>query len=170
MVKLLRPLPERLAGVGVLVLGLMWTLGVALANWDQVRAAELPLGGALLVTAAGGVLTVAGIWVGVGAVTWAMARLLGGKARFTKVLFAVSAAAPPLWIAAPALPALEEAFSTGAAPTLLVVPAILVIAGGLGFLGFLVTTLTAVEGFSWQRACACSALTVAFCASYLSLP
>lgn len=166
MVIMTHPLPERLAGCGVLVLGVAWSLGMAVVNWDQVRSVELSLGTALLMTTVGGMLTVAGIWFGVGAVTWAMGRLLGGKARFVRVLFAVSAAAPPLWVAAPItiLALTAESFS---AP--LGMLAFLGAAAALGFLASLVTALRAVEGFSWYRACGCAVLTVLFCASYLSL-
>lgn len=166
MVSLSRPLPERLAGIGVLMLGVAWSLGVALANWDQVRAAELPLGSALLMTTVGGMLTVAGIWFGVGAVTWAMGRLLGGKAGFVRVLFAVSAAAPPLWVAAPAV---ILALTGESAIATLVLLATLGAIAALGFLASLVTALRTVEDFSWYRACGCAVLTVLFCISYLSL-
>ncbi len=166
MVSLPRPLPERLAGIGVLVLGIAWSLGMALANWDQVRATALPVGNALLMTAVGGMLTVAGVWFGVGAVAWAMGRLLGGKARFFKVLFAVSAAAPPLWIAAPVsiLALTGEGLTTS-----LAVLATLGAVAALGFLVMFVTALRSVEGFSCRRACGCAALTFLFCVSYLSL-
>jgi hypothetical protein len=166
MVSLARPLPERLAGIGVLMLGVAWSLGMALANWDQVRAAGLPMGSALLMTTVGGMLTVAGVWFGVGAVAWAMGRLLGGKARFVRVLFAVSAAAPPLWIAAP-VAILALTGESSIAPLLGLV--VLGTAAALGFLASLVTALQAVEGFSWYRAFGCAVLTFMFCASYLSL-
>lgn len=166
MVSLPRPLPERLAGIGVLILGMAWSLGIALANWDQVRATAMPVSNALLITAVGGMLTVAGVWFGFGAVAWAMGRLLGGKARFFKVLFAVSAAAPPLWIAAP-LSFLALTSESLTAP--LVILAILGAVAALGFLVMLVTVLRSVEEFSWRRAGVCAALTFLFCVSYLSL-
>lgn len=166
MVSLPRPLPERLAGIGVLMLGVAWGLGVALANWDQVRATELPVGNALLMTTAGGMLTVAGLWFGVGAVAWAMGRLLGGKARFFRMLFAISAASPPLWIAAP-LTALVLAGEGSEASLVLLVS--LAAVAALGFLVMSVTTIRSIEAFSWYRACGCVALTALFCVSYLSL-
>lgn len=163
---LLRPLPERFAGVGVLVLGLAWGLGSALAGWDQVRAAEVPLAGALSAIVLGGTLTAAGVWLGAGAVAWAMGRLLGGRARFLKVLFTVSAAAPPLWFGAPCLAAL----------TALDLPTALVMllgavcaAAAVAFLFVFVSGLRAVEEFTLNRAWGCAALTVVFCTSLISL-
>lgn len=163
---LARPLPERLAGVGVVVLALAWSLSAALANRGTLLAAELPLGSALLITATGGAFAVAGIWFGVGAVTWAMGRLLGGEARFIRVLLAVSAATPPLWIAAPVwrlAPGVGEVSMAGAVLTLVGTAAL------FGFLALLTASLAAVQRFSTRRACGCIALTTLFCASYLSL-
>jgi hypothetical protein len=166
MVRALRPLPENLAGVGVLLLGVMWSLGAMLANWEQLRATELPVAKAFLLIAAGGTLTVVGVWFGVGAVVWAMGRLLGGRARFFAVLLAVSAAAPPLWMAAPLVAlALADDQSTHAQLLL----ASLAGLGVLGFLALLVGRLREVEAFSWHRALGCAALTIVFCASFLSL-
>lgn len=51
---LLRPLPERLAGLGVVMLGLCWGLAVAIASRDQILATELPLATALALTCLGG--------------------------------------------------------------------------------------------------------------------
>lgn len=165
MVRALRPLPESLAGAGVLLLGVMWSLGTMLANWEQLRAAELPVAKAFLLVTAGGTLTVAGVWFGVGAVVWAMGRLLGGRARLFKVLLAVSAAAPPLWVAAP-LAALALADKPVQVQLLLLAMAGV---GVLGFLALLTSKLREVEAFSWQRAAGCAALTIVFCASFLSL-
>jgi hypothetical protein len=166
MVNLARPLPARLASVGVVVLAIAWSLGAALANRDAFLAADLPLGSALLITAAGGTFTVAGIWFGFGAVIWAMGRLLGGKARFVQVLLAVSAAAPPLWIAAPVwMLALAGGGLAGAGLALALLGTIAL----FGFLALLVVSLGTVQGFTAGRACGCIALSTLFCASFLSL-
>jgi hypothetical protein len=166
VVNLARPLPERLSGLGVVVLALAWSLGAALANRDALLASELPLGSALLVTAAGGAFAVAGVWFGVGAVVWAMGRLLGGKGRFVRVLLAISAAAPPLWIAAPVwLLALAPGVTAGAGLVLALLGTIAL----AGFLALLVASLAAVQGFTARRTCGCIALSTLFCASYLSL-
>lgn len=163
MVRFLWLLPERGAGIGVLILALAWSLGTALRNWGQIQASGLAPGSSLLLVCVGGLMTVAGIWLGVGAVTWAMGRLMGGKARFFKVLLAISAAAPPLW--ATALIVGLEAGELMQHPLLLLISA----TGGLGFIVFLVVALRQVQGLSWGRAAGCTALTALFCASYLSL-
>lgn len=166
MVNLARPLSEKLAGVGVVVLALAWSMSAALANPGTLLASELPLGSALLITAAGGAFAVAGIWFGVGAVTWAMGRLLGGQARFIRVLLAVSAATPPLWIAAPLWMIAPRSAEVSAAGAVLIV---IGAAALFGFLALLTASLRAVQGFSARRASGCIALTTLFCASYLSL-
>lgn len=150
----------------MLLLGVMWSLGAGLAEWDQLRTAELPMPTALLLVTVGGMLTVAGVWLGVSAVAWAMGRLLGGKARLTKVLFAVSAAAPPLWVAAPmgALALAENAPQS--------VQILLTLISGSAVLGFLILLadeLREVETFSNTRAWGGVILTIVFCASFLSL-
>lgn len=166
MVSLPRPLPERLAGLGVLGVAIAWSLGVALASREEILATGLPLGSALLITLAAGTFAVAGVWVGVGAVVWAMGRMLRGKAGFVRVLLAVSAAAPPLWVAVPAWSLALSGSANGMSLAALIA---LGTVGGWGFLALLVTTLGATEGFSARRACGCIALTTLFCASYLSL-
>lgn len=166
MVSLLRPLPERLASIGVLVLALVWSLAAALTNRSALLAADMPLGSALLITMAGGTFAVAGVWFGAGAVMWAMGRLLGGNARFAAVLLAVSAAAPPLWVAAPAWMLVLGAQQSGLAELVL---GLLGTLATIGFVALLLVTLSAVHGFSVRRSCGCIALSTLFCASYLSL-
>jgi hypothetical protein len=166
MVSLARPLPERLAGVGVVVLALVWSLSAALINHGALQASGMPLGSALLITVAGGTFALAGVWFGSGAVLWAMGRLLGGKARFVRVLLAVSAAAPPLWIAAPAWMLVLNAQRIGPAEIGL---ALIGAVATTGFAALLVVTLNAVQGFTARRSCGCIALSTLFCASYLSL-
>lgn len=166
MVNPVRPLPERLAGIGVVVLALVWSLSAALVNRGTLLASDMPIGSALLITAAGGTFAVAGVWFGVGAVMWAMGRLLGGKARFIRVLLAVSAAAPPLWIAAPVWMLVLTARRTGPPELAL---GLLGIVATVGFAALLVVTLSAVQGFTARRSCGCIALGTLFCASYLSL-
>lgn len=164
--RLLRPLPDHLAGVGVLLLGVMWSLGAGLAEWDQLRTAELSMLTALLLVIVGGMFTVAGVWLGVSAVAWAMGRLLGGKARLTRVLLAVSAAAPPLWVAAP-MGALALAEGVPQSVQIL----LMLIAGSatLGFVILLVAELREVGTCSSSRAWTWVALTIVFCISFLSL-
>jgi hypothetical protein len=164
MVSLLRPLPDKLAGTGVVVLAIAWSLGAALANRDVLFASELPLGRAFLITMAGGAFGVASVWFGIGAVVWAMGRLLGGKARFIQILLVLSAAAPPLWIAAPVW-VLAQARS-GAEWAVLVLIAVLAL---FGFLALLVVALSSVQEFTARRAYGCIALSAVFCGSYLSL-
>jgi hypothetical protein len=165
-VRVLRPLPDHLAGVGVLLLGVMWSLGAGLAEWDQLRTAELPMPTALLLVTVGGTLTVAGVWLGVSAVAWAMGRLLGGKARFTKMLFAVSAAAPPLWVGAP-MGAL--AWAEDVPQSVQIMLTLIAGSAALGFLILLVSEWREVETWSSSRAWSWVALTTVFCASFLSL-
>jgi hypothetical protein len=148
------------------VLAMVWSVGAALVNREAFLASELPPGSALLVIIAGGTFAVAGVWFGVGAVAWAMGRLLGGKARFVRVLLAVSAAAPPLWIAAPLWMLVLAGEGMGVAEVAL---ALLGTIALFGFLALLVASLSAVQGFTARRACGCIALTTLFCASYLSL-
>jgi hypothetical protein len=165
MVNALQPLPSRLAGLGVLALGLSWSLGIFLVEYDQVAQVGVSLPSAFALVSLGGMLTVAAVWFGIGAVAWAMGRLLGGKAGLGAVLFSISAAAPPLWIATP-----TAILASGIDPlvlrtVLLVVSAI----AGLAFLALAVAQLGKAEGFSWGRACGCAALTAIFCISFLSL-
>jgi hypothetical protein len=164
MVSLLRPLPEKLAGTGVVVLAIVWSLGAALANREVFLASELPLGRAFLITLAGGTFGVAGVWFGIGAVVWAMGRLLGGKARFVQILLALSAAAPPLWIAAPVW---MLAHARGGAEWMVL--ALLAAVALFAFLALLVVALSTVQEFTARRAYGCIALSALFCGSYLSL-
>lgn len=166
MVKVLRPLPNHLAGVGVLLLGVMWSLGAGLAEWDLMHTAELPMLTAILLVTVGGMMTVAGVWLGVSAVAWAMGRLLGGKARLTRVLLGVSAAAPPLWVAAP-MGAL--ALSRDVPQPMQVLLMLVAGCGVLGFMMLLVTELRKVETCSSARAWGWVILTIVFCVSFLSL-
>lgn len=161
-----RPLPERLAGIGVLGLALAWSLGAAYSGREEIASAGMSLSAALLVTLAGGTFAVAGVWFGVGAVGWAMARMLGGRGGFVRMLLAVSAAAPPLWMAAPAG---LLAFDAGIGDALRVVLAVLSTLGACVFMLMMTTTVAAVQAFPLRRAGACVALTAVFCASYLSL-
>ena len=164
---LARPLPERLAGGGVLGLGLSWGLGTAAAHRERIEALAVSWGEALVTVVLGALLSVTGIWLGVASVSWAMGRLLGGRARFAQVLFAVSSAAPLLWPAALALALMPRATASGepAAGLALAVVAL----GGLGFAAALVAALQRAQAFSPVRAAGCAALVTVFCASCLSL-
>lgn len=94
--------------------------------------------------AAGGVGAVAASWFGVGAVLFAMTRLLRARAPFWSVLWALAGALPPLWIAAPAA-ALVVAGSGGVALTAVVVLA------GAAFLVLAARGLAEVAGLAAAR-------------------
>lgn len=101
MVRLPDSLPQRWAAAGVVVTGMAWSLGNLAAHWTAVQAAEVPLVQSAILVAAGGLAAVFAAWFGAGAATWAAIRALGGRTGLMPVLLAVSAAAPPLWLAAP---------------------------------------------------------------------
>jgi hypothetical protein len=166
MVALTRPLPEKMAGIGVAVLALVWSLSAILAHQQEVFASGMPLGTALLATLVGGTIAVAGVWVGISAVIWAMGRLLGGKASFVRVLLAVSAAAPALWIAGPMWMLALAGDGGRFVETML---ALFGTAALCAFLAMLGVTIGSVQGFTYRRALGCMGLTALFCASYLSL-
>ena len=86
--------------------------------------------------------------------------------RFVKLLFAISTAAPPLWLAAPAVPLTLAAGASTPAHLLLI---LMGAAGVLGFMVLLVAELRELEGFSRLQAWGWAALTIVFCASFLSL-
>ncbi len=162
MVSLPVALPQRFAGLGVLLLGLSWSFGILLARHDVVAASGVPPAQAFGYIAAGGVGAVAASWFGVGAVLFAMTRLLRARAPFWSVLWALAGALPPLWIAAPAA-ALVVAGSGGIALTAVVALA------GAAFLVLAARGVAEVAGLSQARAAACLLLTLVFCASVLSL-
>lgn len=166
MVAVMLPLPERMAGVGVVVLAIVWSLSAILAHQREFFASGMPLGSALLTTMAGGTIAVAGVWFGIGAVIWAMGRLLGGKASFVRVLLAVSAAAPPLWIAGPMWMLALAGDGGRFVETALALFGTVALCAFLAMLG---VTIGSVQGFTFRRAFGCMGLTALFCASYLSL-
>lgn len=155
-------LPRRFAGLGVLLLGLSWSLGVYLARHEVVAASGLSPTAAFGYVAAGGVGSVAASWFGVGAVLFAMTRLLRARAPFWDVLWALAGAFPPLWIAAPGAAMIVA--GRGGAPLV----ALVVLAGAV-FLLVAARNLAPAAGLSPTRAALCLALTAIFCASVMSL-
>jgi hypothetical protein len=166
VVTLVRPLPERMAGIGVAVLAVVWSLSAIMAHQREFLASGMPLGSALLTTMVGGTIAVAGVWFGIGAVIWAMGRLLGGKASFVRVLLAVSAAAPPLWVAGPMWMLALAGDGGRLVETMLALIGTVALCAFLGMLG---VTIGSVQSFTFRRAFGCMGLTTLFCASYLSL-
>jgi hypothetical protein len=167
MVTRLLPLPRPIAGLGALVLGLVWSMSSAWMHWPAIENADVPLAKALLLVTAGGTLTVCGVWLGMGAVVWAMARLLGARLHILHALLALSAAAPPLWLA---LPATLVAIAMHGNVVQRLPAAMLSLLCVAAFLLLLAATLRrACDFHSWQRAWGCVALTGLFCASYVSL-
>lgn len=159
------PLPDRLAGLGVLLLGLGWGFGTLIAHHEAIAASGVPLASAFALVVGGAVGSVAAIWFGVGAVAWAMARALGARAPFGGILWSVSAASPPLWVASPAAAIVAAGPAQSAMVPLVAVCAVAAIA----FVALLVGRLRAMAGLSTLRAWACIGLVVSFCASVLSL-
>ncbi|MES1928051.1 hypothetical protein SADO_02310 [Salinisphaera dokdonensis CL-ES53] len=160
-------LPRYIAGAGILGLALVWSLANAWRHADVIQAADVSLAQALLLVSVGGTLTVCGVWVGVGAVTWTMARAVGARIRFRAALLAVSAATPPLWLA---LPATLIATDQNSVLAQRLPAALLALVCAGVFLRLLVNTLHAASDFqSWQRVWGCVALAGLFCVSFLSL-
>ncbi|MBX9588076.1 MAG: hypothetical protein K2X43_02145 [Hyphomonadaceae bacterium] len=166
MVSVLRPLPDRLAGLGVIIAGVAWSGGTTAARWSSVEVAGFPVIQAIALIALGGMAAVFAAWFGFGSVVWAMTRLLRAEAGFMRVLLAVSAAAWPLWLAAPAAAILLSQHGTTALRTL--VGALL--AGLLLlFAAQLTASLRTAAAMSNSAAWACVALASMFCGSFLSL-
>lgn len=155
-------LPRQFAGLGVLLLGLSWSLGVYWARHDVVAGSGLSPGQAFGYVAAGGVGAVAASWFGAGAVLFAMTRLFRARAPFWSVLWALASALPPLWIGAPAA-ALIVAGSGKA------IAAAVVLASALAFLALATRAIADIAALSQTRAAACLVLTAIFCASVISL-
>lgn len=155
-------LPQRLAGLGVLGLGLCWSLGVFLAHSDEVAASGLPLLTAFGHVAVGGVGAVFAAWFGTGAVLYAMTRLVGARPPFRGVLWAYAAAMPPLWVGAPAM-AFIAAGATG------FVTAVVVAVATIAFLALVLQTVGEVTGLSPVRVAIALGLTAIFCLSVISL-
>lgn len=162
MVSLPVVLPQRAAGLGVLLLGLSWSGGVYLARHEIVAASGLPPGEAFGYIAAGGVGAVAASWFGIGAVLFAMTRLLRARVPFWNVLWALAGALPPLWLAAPAA-AMIRGGDTRLALAAVVAVAIVV------FLGMATHAIAEVTGLSRLRAAFCLVLTAVFCLSVATL-
>lgn len=155
-------LPDRFAGAGILILALSWSAGVLAADPAEVAGSVLSWPVAYLFVALGGLATVGGTWLGLGGVAWAMARLLGARPGFMKILWAISAASPPLWIAAPAVAILAVRREDDAMQMFLAATAA---AGILAFVLLGVSSLRAAADFSLSRGWACASLVALFCTS-----
>jgi len=156
-------LPDRLAGVGVLGLGLAWGLSTLLVRPEAVTG---PSASQVLSLAVGGVAITAIAWVSTGAVLWAMARLLQGAGGFLDGLTALSAIAVPLWAATPAIQLLRVGDPGALAAAIL---GAIAVGGTAVFLQSLAVRLQASHGFSKARSWACIALVAVFQTSAFSL-
>jgi hypothetical protein len=145
---------------------LAWSMGTLAARWPAVRASELPLAEAFLWVTLGALATVATAWLGIGAVAWAMIRLLRGRAPLGEVLKVLAASAVPLWAAAPAVAFLMTDRVTASGGVFLMA---IVAAATLAFAALTATGLRTAVQFSPMRAWASVGLTAAFCLSFLSL-
>lgn len=159
-------IPERLAALGIVVTGVIWSVGSLAAHWSAVEAAGLPLIQSIILIMLGGMAAALAVWFGIGAVTWAMTRALRGNPGFTRVLLIVSAATPPLWLAAPPMAFLLAGDLTWPAAAPL---GATVVIGSVLFLALLAAGLRNAAGFSSARAWGCIGLIVMFCGSFLSL-
>ena len=162
MVSLPVALPQRFAGLGVLLLGLSWSAGIFLARHDVVAASGVRPEVAFGYIASGGVGAVAASWFGVGAVLFAMTRLLRARAPFWGVLWALAGALPPLWIAAPAAAMIRAGDGRFAFAALVAVAA-------AAFLVLATRAMAEVAALSAPRAAGCLVLTSVFCASVATL-
>jgi hypothetical protein len=158
MVSLPVALPQRFAGLGVLLLGLSWSAGIFLARQDVVAASGVPPAQAFGYIAVGGVGAVAASWFGVGAVLFAMTRLLRARAPFWSVLWALAGALPPLWIAAPAAALIQAGDGRFALAAVVAVAA-------AAFLMLATRAVAEVAALSPARAAGCLVLTAIFSAS-----
>lgn len=166
MVRVFGPIPDRFAALGIAATGLAWSLGSLAAHWSAVEAAGLPLIQSAVLITLGGVAATLAIWFGIGAVAWAMARLLRGQPGFIRLMLTLSAATPPMWLVAPAV-ALLLAGELNMAATAALIAVVLI--GGIFFLVQLVAGLRNAAALSNGRAWACIILTGIFCFSFLSL-
>ncbi len=159
-------LDERHNLAGVTVLGLCWAAATYLLAREAWQAVGLSPVFALVAFIGAGMLTIVAGWLGVGAVLWAMERLLGGAAAFPQVLKTFSRVCPPLWVGAPGAAYLAADGAAGGVGWLAALMA------ALGFTVFLVSLtleLSLLEGWSLMRAAGSVALTVAFTGSFVYL-
>ncbi len=151
-----------MAVLGAPVLGVAWSLGVWWAATSTFGPSELWSVRAIMLVGLGGLAQTLALWAGFGAVVWAMSRLMGLRLGLVQVLASVSAAAVPLWFAAPAF-----ALWSGAGGSSL--------AGGLTILGAglfaieLTRRLANASGQGFTRAGWATATALIFIASFLSL-
>lgn len=165
MVRIFNPLPHNLALFGVAGVGLCWSLGVTWAHWPEVRASGHSLFQAIPLIVAGGTAMILSLWIGAGAVMWAMCRVCGRRVGLGIILLSLSASALVLWIVAPvaALVLADSVLSTAGLLWALIV------AGLLAYCAQVVASLRRSADISTVRAIGCVALTAIFCGSYLSL-
>lgn len=159
-------LDERHGVWGITVLGLCWGATTFVASGEVWRSAGLSPAFALIVFIGAGIVTIVAFWLGVGAVLWAMGRLLGAAAAFSQVLRAFSRACPPLWVAAPGVAALAAGGTAGAVTWLATLVAGL---GLMAFLASLAVELGLLKGWSLARAAGSILLTVVFTGSVVYL-
>ncbi len=126
----------------VLATGVAWSLGSLAARFGEVQATGAPLWFAALAVMAGGVITVAAVWIGTGAVLWAMARLVGTGRPIQTVVAVVSRQLWPLALGAPAWALVTQAGMTGlVGGALIAVSAVSVLWFGLWLFRDMVATL-----------------------------
>ena len=152
--------------IGMPLVGLAWSFGAWLGAGDHLAGLEIGPGEALAVISIGGIAQTLALWLGSSGVLWAMARLAGLALPLPRLLSLVSAAAPPLWLAAPA-GALWLAGAT--APASIVILGALSALGLTGFLALLALRLSAASGRPLWRAAGALAGTGIFLASFLTL-
>ncbi|MXN65950.1 hypothetical protein GR183_13635 [Stappia sp. GBMRC 2046] len=119
---------------------------------------------AFAVVTVGGLSQTLAIWFGLAAVTWAMTRLFGARIGFPKLLAVYSAAAAPLWVAAPAAALHLSSEIVPREPTLIVA-----IAGVALFFWKLSESLAMACDWTRLRACGALICTGVFMASFISL-
>ncbi|MEY8801914.1 hypothetical protein AB9K35_16505 [Leisingera sp. XS_AS12] len=103
MVRALNILPRHIPVVlGMPVAGLLWSLATLAAHPQDLSGAGISQPEALLLVSLGGLAQTLALWLGFAAVLWAMIRGTGRRLSLIGLVSAVSGAALPLWIAAPA--------------------------------------------------------------------
>lgn len=146
------------------VTGLMWSAGAFVGRSGEIGGLDMPAAHAFAVVAVGGLSQTLAIWFGLSAVTWAMTRLLGARIGFPKLLAVYSAAAAPLWVAAPAAALRLSEEIALPEPTLIVA-----IAGTALFFWKLSENLALACDWTRRKAWGALACTGIFMASFISL-
>lgn len=150
--------------LGIPVVGVLWSLAAVLINSGQVSDLGLGWVSAVLLVLPGGMVQTAAVWVGFGAILWAMIRGFGGRLPLLGVLRLMSEAAWPLWIAAPAV-----AFWVSGPPQLVAVAAVGAIAGLLGFFMSMAKAVMNEAQWSMLQALCVVSFAAVFISSFLYL-